>query len=688
MSTVASSDAVCIFDIQLRPVFVNEAAEQVLCQPLLAERCRRDAAQALAGGVPVHADVVLEDVGPGGERHYQYTIAPVASAACIVDRVVLVGRDVTEVVLAGRRATQLQALTARVASALSSAEVADAIVGHAHECVGASATVAYFVDRDPDTMRLVAARGTASEALLDHQTMRLDESLPLAVALRQRAPVWIESYPDFRTAYPDLIARTPADRLQSIVALPLLIEGRVVGGLAFSFAQPGRFDQATRQFMVSVAERCAEAAERARLLEQERVAERRRNVLSNASQRFSEARLDLEAVAGAVCREIVAQLADGCAITMVGEGELRLIGYHDADPVAEADARALLARTPVRVGDASIPGQVAASGLAFFVPRMHQASLIEGSRGEYRPHLEKYPIGSLLVLPLRSAEATIGTVTVIRRPARPPFDDDDRALLQSIAERAGLAVDNARLFAAELRSNQLLQQAVRLRDDFLATASHELRTPVTALLLHLQTMLGQQRRLPAGEASPRLHDHLARAESQVQRLTWLIDQLLDVSLITAGRMTLQREPVALAEVIEDVTERFEHKRARLGSSLEVWAPTPIVGMWDRLRLDQIMTNLVSNALKYGAGRPVRIEASSDGEMATLIVSDRGIGIAREHHERIFGRFERAVSQGHYGGLGLGLWITRQLVEQMGGSITFESSVASGTTFTVRLPLAA
>jgi signal transduction histidine kinase len=137
-----------------------------------------------------------------------------------------------------------------------------------------------------------------------------------------------------------------------------------------------------------------------------------------------------------------------------------------------------------------------------------------------------------------------------------------------------------------------------------------------------------------------------------------------------------------------VAHRFEAQAGQARAPIHLVAHAPIVGCWDRLRLEQVVTNLLSNALKYGAGKPVHLEASATGTHARLIVRDQGIGIAPEALPRLFGRFERAVSQRHYGGLGLGLYISRQVIEALGGTIRVESQMGQGATFTVELPLEA
>jgi signal transduction histidine kinase len=172
---------------------------------------------------------------------------------------------------------------------------------------------------------------------------------------------------------------------------------------------------------------------------------------------------------------------------------------------------------------------------------------------------------------------------------------------------------------------------------------------------------------------------------QVRKLTDLVDNLLDVSRITAGRLRLELEELDLSSVAAELLSRFAPSAVQLGCALELHAPEPVFGRWDRLRVEQVVTNLLSNALKYGAGRPVVVRVEEDGERARLTVRDQGIGIAEEDLGRIFERFERAVSDRHYGGLGLGLYITRQIVEAFGGTVRVASRSGHGSTFTLELP---
>ncbi len=231
-----------------------------------------------------------------------------------------------------------------------------------------------------------------------------------------------------------------------------------------------------------------------------------------------------------------------------------------------------------------------------------------------------------------------------------------------------------------MRHEQALQEAVRVRDEFLSIASHELRTPLTSLELQFSSL---QR--SSTWADERAQSKLATIGRQVDRLTALVESLLDVSRVMAGRFTLELEPVDLGRLLEEVLGRFRAQAAKVGSELVLSLPEGVVGQWDRLRLEQIVTNLLSNALKYGPGKPIEIGVTADADVVTLRVRDYGMGISPGDQARIFERFERAVSQRHFGGLGLGLWIVRQIVLALGGYISVRSQPGQGSEFMVTLP---
>jgi signal transduction histidine kinase len=264
-----------------------------------------------------------------------------------------------------------------------------------------------------------------------------------------------------------------------------------------------------------------------------------------------------------------------------------------------------------------------------------------------------------------------------------------KELKQQIAERKRAEAERAQLLVREQAARCEAERAVRIRDDFLAMAGHELRTPLTSLHGSVETLLRAARQGLLGAPTPdRVQRILTVIEKQDERLIKLVNNLLDVSRLSEGRLELELEEVDLSAVVYDVVECFREEIARAQCRLEIHAPDHIVGWWDRSRLEQVVTNLLTNALKYGAGSEVTIAVSANATSAHLAVADRGIGIAPQHLERIFGRFERAVAGKEYSGVGLGLSITRDIVEALGGTIGVVSEPGGGATFTVELPLQA
>ncbi len=292
---------------------------------------------------------------------------------------------------------------------------------------------------------------------------------------------------------------------------------------------------------------------------------------------------------------------------------------------------------------------------------------------------------------LRTGQSERGQVIGIRRAEGELswLSFTSHPLVRADGSRAGVVTsfrDITELRERESQSTRRYQEArndVRLHDVFLATAAHELRTPLTALRLQVQNILRAVSSGP-GLAVEVLVRKLQASVRQTERLNALVDLLLDVSRMTQGRIELKRTRVDLAELTRELLARNADELAAGGVEVTLEAE-PALGEWDVARLEQVVGNLLSNALKYGNRKPVHLQVRREGAFATLAVTDTGLGVPASEHRRIFERFERAHSGG-LTGMGLGLWIVREIVDAHGGSIELASVPNQGSTFTVRLPL--
>lgn len=384
--------------------------------------------------------------------------------------------------------------------------------------------------------------------------------------------------------------------------------------------------------------------------------------------------LDYATTLARVAKLAVPKLADWCMVELEDpDGRLRRVAVVHADPDKDELAQKLLgslgtagvARPPVLglaepelVADVDALMQEVAAG-----PSEHEVVRQLGFR-------------SAMVVPLVVRQRALGAILLVSAGER-IYVEADLSLAEDLARRCAAAVDNARLY-------QDAQDAIRVRDEFLSIASHELKTPLTSLRLLVEALrrMGRQgARCDASEVEKRL----SAIDRQVVRLAALSDELLDISRIRLGRLDLRLHAFDLGEMASEVVGRFREQAAADGSELRLTVGGQTSGRWDRLRVEQVLTNLLSNALKYGAGSPIDVRVEPRGERVELTVSDRGIGIPIDQQARIFERFERAVSARHFGGLGLGLYIVRQIVNAHGGEIHVHSRPDEGSTFTVVLP---
>lgn len=556
------------------------------------------------------------------------------------------------------RVASLQAATAALAGARTPDQVAKAALGAGLEALG-GARGFLLVEGARGGLTMLGGHATHDDEI---RLAASDVPNPAAECFRTVAPVFVEDRAALLARYPGLAGLDGAVRGEALAALPLELEGRALGVLAVGFDAPRRFGDAERAVALVLAGQCAQALERARLVAAERLARaeadavrERLALLDELSTLLAES-ITEEEMLPALARLAARALGEWAGIFLATEaGGLELVT--EAGSVAlgrgveghlRADPSARLARTS-RCGEPLVVADIPATD--------------GGRRG---------PIA--LLAPLCLLRRSLGSIVVARSGGAAAYVPADVALAADVAHRSALAVEHGRL----LREATI---AAAAREEFLHVASHELRGPLGTLRLTVQLLRRDVTKGgPAGiEARLRILDR------QAQRLVRLSDALLDVSRITAGRIELAREEGDLAALVRDTASAFEEEATELGVPLAVEAAGPVRCTFDAARLEQVISNLLSNALKYGRGQPIRIAVSALGDGARIEVEDSGLGIAPEDQERIFDRFERAVSGRHHAGLGLGLWIARRLVEAHGGRIRVRSAPEVGSTFTVDLP---
>jgi len=402
--------------------------------------------------------------------------------------------------------------------------------------------------------------------------------------------------------------------------------------------------------------------------------------LSDASAALA-ASLDFEATLKRVADLAVPAIADWSAVDLLAsDGSLEQLAVAHVDPSKRELAKEWRRRWPPP--PEGMAYQVIRSRQPQLVPEITPA-LIAASTPDPEQRRVALELGlcSVMVVPLVVGPDALGTLTFLSAESERRYDPQDLILATEIGRRASLAIENARAYRES-------RQAVLTRDNFLAIASHELRTPLSALTVILSSLSRAAVSGRLEQLGPQaLKERIARADRQVFHLSRLVDRLLDVSHLSTRDLRLDREQTDLVEIAREVAGRFEDNVWENGGRIEVKSAGPAVGWWDRSRLDQVVTNLVGNAVKYGQGAPITITvtAGASGHVR-LTVRDDGPGIPLEHQQRIFDQYERGEVSESVPGMGLGLWLVRRIVTAHGGAISVDSVPGEGATFSVLLPV--
>jgi len=425
--------------------------------------------------------------------------------------------------------------------------------------------------------------------------------------------------------------------------------------------------------------------ERRRLEEEMQVQAERAQILADAGAFFS-SNIDPVWVTQAIAERVAEVLGDWAAVILksADSTELRVASIYHREMASLGLAWSYIYRQPLVLGEGII-GQVVSTGYPSLTQNLGASETAAAPELEGGYHAAPMKLASLLILPLRTRREMLGALVIASNDPDRAMNDEKLPLAEILAERAALAIENAKLYTEQVDARRKVEDLSRLKDEFLSIASHELRTPVTSIkgYTQLAKTLIRENDLSTSE------EYLDIALDQIDRMSRLILELLDVSRIETGRLEIRREPIPWTTFVNDVVHR--HHTAVSDRRFQLNLPVGhkrVLG--DRDRLEQVLGNLMENAVKYSPdGSEILVTVEDRGDQLVTSVADRGIGIPTDELGQVFERFHRGrqVSSTNYGGLGLGLYITKQIVERHGGTIWVESREGQGTTFSFSLPVA-
>lgn len=528
----------------------------------------------------------------------------------------------------------LAAAGSALSAGVSASEVVALAATHAR-ALGLTGSIALFIDHDSQMQ------------MPNGERLELNAAAPHAAAARLRAEI----------------------SRDGVWALPLVAGENLLGTLVFEL-EASSLSQAERFVVMTFVHLCAAALDRARIDDAERRvrAEAYRiygqlETLARAGALVSTSR-DVDATVRTVVALPLSEFADGCIFEAMDD-DLPVL------EVAHVDAEQEQALRDFFGPEASFRNRA----LREWAKEAAEPLLLEIDAGFWQvvdpkqiAALATMQMRSLIIVPLRERDRRLGVLTFVRMTQ--PYEDGDVPFAAELSRRLSSCLENARLYDEA-------QRAIQLRDDFISIAAHEFKTPLAALQMRLD-MLVSKAEGTAVETSA------VRCASYTRDLSGLVNQLLDVTRMAAGQIRLDLEPVDIVRVVQDVVARFADVAQQAGSVVSMSLPPRMVGVWDRIKLEQVVGNLFANAIKYGQGEPIYLSVAATENVCELIVRDSGGGIAGEEQTRIFRRFHRVTTSG--GGFGLGLWIVKQVVEALGGAVQVESALGEGAIFTVSLPL--
>jgi signal transduction histidine kinase len=463
-------------------------------------------------------------------------------------------------------------------------------------------------------------------------------------------------------------------QISSMLDVPVWTRGARVGVLCHEHTGPLRcWSDSDVDFAIAIAQTVAAALEaQARGSAEE--ARRRTAFLDQSSLRLTRAR-DVAAVAQCAMELAVPELADGALLDVLEDAGLVRIGIAHRTPEGRALLDELTRSHPPCLQGPHPVAQAMRLRQSIFIPELSapRPRIAGIDAGESRIG-KQLGVRSGMAIPLLAGDHVLGVMQFYASQRQ--YDQGDLRFIEDFVERVAAAFENARL-------HEKADTAIRSRDEFIALAAHELHGPLTSLQLAAESLATSVASTP--EATSKMSHTVVR---QTQRLNRLVDHMLDASRIMTKRLLLSVAKVDLSKLVQEIAGSFGERCERAGSVLTLHIEPGIVGQWDGDRLAQVVSNLLDNALKFGRGKPIEVALRSEAGHAVLTVSDGGIGVPADRIGSLFDPFVRAVSPRSYGGLGLGLFMSKAIVDAHGGEISVTSRPGEGSRFAVRLGLGA
>jgi signal transduction histidine kinase len=580
------------------------------------------------------------------------------------------------------RTGRLYKITAALSRALTPASVADVIVEQGHAALGARACLIALLTADGTEMEVVGSVGYPAGQIDRWRRFPLRSEVPLSDAVRTREVILAESPERLVERYPRFAAPLLRSQYKAWVAVPLLVEDRVLGAMGLSFGEARTFSEDDRGFMLALARQCAQALERARLYDAERTARSAAEAARRTLEFLAEAStilagsLDYEETLNRVARLVTERLADWCIVHVLDEKQnVRRVAVAHADPAKVEMVRELDRRVPPQADQSFGLAQVLRSGQTDFAPEITDAILSEALRDpEHRAFVRELGITSYMTVPLKAQGRVFGAISFVNTGSDRRYGPEDVRLAEDLASRAALAIENARLY-------EEARQAVRIREDVLEIASHDLKNPLSAILLNA-FLLTPPDGAEGGQGTLKYVQAIRRSAEQMNRL---IHDLLDMARIEGGRFTIEPAFQDCRTLVDEALEMLQPLAKQKSIELRKHVSgCPSRVECDRERVLQVFSNIIGNAIRFTPkGGTIDVSVDAEPGAVRFTIRDTGPGIPEADLPHIYDRYWQSGETKRKGGLGL--FIAREIVKAHGGRLWAESVPGEGATFYFTLP---